>query len=419
MAESPASAYRNLAAICLSGAGWAFGFGLGAPVSSLWLRDGAAANTPSGLADAATWPGLDTIIGLNTSVYYLGIALAAGLVPGLMRRWGRGCLLLGLVVSGLAIAWLPWSGPLWFWLLLRFANGVAGAMSLIPLETLVNRQALPAQRARHFGFYAFAVALGWALGNLVGLQLYAETPRLALVLGGIVGVVAGLLPLIGLTWPAELPEEPRRPLAIPLKANFLSFGSAWSQGFLEGGMVAFLAMYLLTLGLVETEVSWLTSGIMIGVILFQIPVAWLADRLGRTAVLIGCYAVTAVGLAYLPFGTANSVWFRVWLFLVGACSGSFYPLGLAILGARLPESHLARANAWYLAMNCCGSLIGPVASGILMDHWGKPALFVGGEVAVLAVLIAWLVIRWQAANKGGYAGIQKAAFSGEDTREAA
>jgi len=63
---------------------------------------------------------------------------------------------------------------------------------------------------------------------------------------------------------------------------FLSLGSAWSQGFLEGGMIALLPIYLLAIGLTDGAVGWLMSGIMIGVIAFQVPVAWLADRLGRT-----------------------------------------------------------------------------------------------------------------------------------------
>jgi MFS family permease len=418
MTDASALTSRHLVVICLSAAGWAFGFGLGAPLASLWLRDAAPAASLPGLPAAAAALGLDTVIGLNTGIYYLGIALAAVLVPGAMRRWGRGCLVAGMTASGLTIAALPWSGSLAVWLLLRFGNGVAGAMSLIPLETIVNRHSRPDQRARNIGFYAFAIALGWALGNLVGLQMYGDTPRLALVLGGLVSVVGGTVLLTSRTWPAEPPAEPRQRSTIPFLPNVLSFGSAWSQGFLEGGMVAFLAVYLEFLGLAHTEVSWLTSGIMIGVILFQVPVAWLADRWGRTAVLIGCYLVTAAGLGFLPGCGAASNWLRLWLLLVGACSGAFYPLGLAILGERLPPARLARASAWYLAINCGGSLVGPVISGMAMDYWGKPAMFLVAEGAVLSVLVLWLALRPYTAGQHVQAGLAPVS-SEEAVREAA
>jgi MFS family permease len=364
---------RTLITLCLVSAAWAFSFGLGAPLASLWLQDAKQSNT---------------IIGLNTGTYYLGIALAAGLVPWLMRRWGRGCPIAGMVVSGLTVAWFPWGDGLAGWFVLRFVNGVAGAMSLIPLETYVNRHSPAAQRSRNFGFYAFAIALGWALGNLVGLQLYSEWRRLAFGLGGTAGLVAGVIVLGWLSWPAEPHEERRSRAPLAPVRNFLGFGSAWSQGFLEGGMVAFLTLYLLFLGLSDVRVSWLTSGLMIAVILFQVPVAWLADRLGRSRVLLGCYAVTALGLALLPF-CADSGWLVLWLFLVGACSGAFYPLGLALLGDRLPETALARAGAWYLGINCLGSLTGPVIMGRVMDHFGERAMFVvGGAAVVLIPLLA-------------------------------
>jgi MFS family permease len=140
-------------------------------------------------------------------------------------------------------------------------------------------------------------------------------------------------------------------------------------------------------------VSWLTSSIMIGVILFQVPVAWFADRLGRTQVLLGCYGMVIAGLCFLPF-CGDSAWLALWLFLVGACSGAFYPLGLAVLGERIAPSGLARANAWFLGVNCLGSWMGPDIMGFVMEQWGKRALFVTGLTAVVAVLVCWLGVRW-------------------------
>lgn len=364
---------RWLVPLCLASLLWAFSFGANAALAPLWMQ-------------GAGWN--DTLIGLNTSAYYLGIALAAGAVPWLMRRRGRRALVVGMIASGVTAAAFPWGGGLFGWFALRALNGVAGAVSLIPLETYVNRNSAPERRAQMFGYYAFCVALGMALGTLVGLQLYPVAPRVAFLLGGAAALLGGGV-LLG--WRPASPADAegshgRAPLE--LGRNFLSFGSAWSQGFLEGGMVALLPIYLLSTGLSEGAVSWLMSGLMVGVILAQVPVAWLADRLGRVAVLAGCNAVALGGIACLlvPAGTA---WLALWLFAVGACSGAFYPLGLALLGERLPPAGLARGNAWFLAINCAGSLTGPAVAGAAMDLFGRGALFLAGGAAVGLVLVGW------------------------------
>src|SRR4029077_14083579 len=103
-------------------------------------------------------------------------------------------------------------------------------------------------------------------------------------------------------------------------------------------------------------------------------------------VLAGCNVVARAGIACLlwPAGTA---WMALWLFAVGACSGAFYPLGLALLGERVPPAGLARAHAWYLAINCAGSMTGPVVAGAVMKSFGNRTMFLAGAGAVVLVLV--------------------------------
>ncbi len=378
MTASPRLTSQALVFLCLAAAAWAFSFGLGAPLASLWLND--------------TGYSYETV-GANTSVYYLGIALTAVLTPWLMRRWGSWCVVVGCVASAVTVAVFPYCDALAGYFVVRLANGIAGALTLIPLETYVNRDSRPEHRSRNFGFYALAVALGWALGTVVGERMYNPMPEVAFLLGGTAAGLAGLLVLAGLPLLAGGEDEHHGPGRLQFRRNILSFGTAWSQGFLEGGMVAFLALYLRDcMGLTLDRVGELTGGIMVGVILFQVPVAWCADRLGRTRILLACNAVVIVGLCFLP-ACGDTFWLATWLFLVGACSGAFYPLGLAILGERLPGGCLARANAWYLAINCLGSLMGPEIMGWVMKHVGPRGLFPVSLAAVVLVLIAWVFVR--------------------------
>jgi MFS family permease len=372
---------RTLVMLCLASAGWAFSFGLGAPLASLWLRDtGRSA----------------LIIGVNTSLYYLGVVLAAILVPYLMRRTSRACVVGGILADAVATTLFPWVDTLPAWFALRLTGGMATALSIIPMETLVNRNAAPERRARDFGFYAFSVALGIALGALVGLPLYPLSPHGTFALGGAVTLAAAVLAWLG--WPAgvSLLEETAHDKMLSWRANCLSYGTAWVQGFLEGGLITFLSIYLLALDYTEGAVGLLLGGLFAGVILCQVPIAWLADRLGRLRVLLGCHVLLLAALLLLRWcpGTAA---LSLCLFLLGTCCGALYPLGLALLGDRVSPAGLAQANACYLASNCVGSLCGPVLFGLVIKVFGLSAQFLAGVLSITVVIGVWAAVNFRPA----------------------
>jgi MFS family permease len=362
---------RFILVLCLASCGWGFSFGAGAPLASLWLKDAGCS---------------DGFIGLNTGSYYLGIAIAAGFIPWSMRRFRRGSLITGLAAAAMTVAIFPWAHGTVAWFCLRILNGFAAALSIIPMETLINRHSTPTKRSQNFGYYAFSMAIGIAAGELLGLQLYSSTPRLAFVLGGLGALLAGIAVQGWLLWPTEIPEGHEQASSLGLRRNFLCFGSAWSQGFLEGGMMGLMPVYLLALGLSDAGIGWMMSGVMLGVIAFQVPVAWLADRLDRRAILLACNAATLSALAIVLWGV-GLIGLALCLFAAAACSTAFYPLGLSLLGQRVPLCSHDKANAWYLGINCLGSLTGPALSGLAMDRFGNQALIASGIGAVLFVLV--------------------------------
>jgi MFS family permease len=154
------------------------------------------------------------------------------------------------------------------------------------------------------------------------------------------------------------------------------------------------------------------SGIMLGIIVFQVPVAWLADRFGRTGALLGCYAATLVALCIMPF-CGPSAWLVSSLLIAGACSTAFYPLGVTLLGERVPTTALARGNARFLMFNCLGSLVGPAIAGVTMDLFGKPALFVSGHAALVLVLSIWGVQRYRERRAARLAENEAGAVAGK------
>jgi len=363
--------------LCAASFLWAFHFGVNAALASLWMLKAGCD---------------DLVVGLNTGVYYLGIALAALALPWMLRRFGWAVLFAGMLASAVTAAAFPWGGGLLGWFALRVLNGLAAAMSLIPIETYINRNSPSDRRAQNFGAYAFCMALGMALGNLFGLQLEPSHPHFAFLVSGAAALGGAAVVLL---WrPACRADAQGSKIRPPLhfRRNFLAFGSGWNQGFMEGCMVAFLPMYLLmSVGLAHDTVSWLMSGLMMGVILAQSPLAWLADRLGRARVLAACNGVTLAGICCLGW-TGGVAWLAFWLFVVGACSGAFYPLGLALLGERTAPEGMSRAGSFFLAINSLGSMTGPVVAGVFMRWFGPGTLFVTGGGAIGLILAVWIVL---------------------------
>jgi MFS family permease len=374
---------RTMLLICSTTVAWAFSFGLGMQVVSHWLK-----------AQSID----DTVIGLTQSFYYLGLAVASCAVPWMTRRLGaNGCAAIGMIAAGITLAIFPWANDTWSWYLLRFANGWAGAMSLVPLETVVSRDSAPEQKTRNFAYYGVSLAVGGALGIGMGLHLYVPGDSLAFYLGGCPPIAAGLLLLSTFKSTASA-DAGTASISLGWGRNFLSYGTAWCQGFLEGGMLVFLSLFLVSRGFSHDGAGMLMGVTMLGVILFQVPASWLADRYGKTPMLIGCYVVVALGLLAIPWLT-NSILLAAGLFCFGACSGAMYPLGLSLLGDRMPANGLARAYAWYLAIECIGSQAGAAIMGKARDEWGETAMFAVGLAAVIGVLVVWLGLRFCVADR--------------------
>src|SRR5205807_1819747 len=106
---------------------------------------------------------------------------------------------------------------------------------------------------------------------------------------------------------------------------------------------------------------------------------------------------------------------------LGACCSALYPLGLALLGERVPAPALARANAWYLASNCAGSLSSPVLIGLAIDRFGPMAQFATAAAALVLVLAGWAVCRFRqgsGARTGQGAGRGRSGLAGGPRRMA-
>ena len=259
----------------------------------------------------------------------------------------------------------------------------------------MSRHSADGERTRNFGFFNASLILSFAIGTWIGLSLYRPDSTIAFQVGALVPLFA--TPALMLLKPslAGVSSDDGRGStgALDWQGNFLCFGTAWVQGFLEGGMMAFLTLYLKEArGMSQEWAGGLMGAAFAGVLLIQVPVGWLADRLGKLPILLGCYGFLGAGLIFVP-GCTTTAGIGSWLFVLGASTGALYPLGLSLLSDRVSPTMLVRAYSWYLALDCIGSVMGDLAMGQACKLWGESAMFGTGLAAIGLVLGSAVVMR--------------------------
>jgi MFS family permease len=80
-------------------------------------------------------------------------------------------------------------------------------------------------------------------------------------------------------------------------------------------------------------------------------------------------------------------------------AGSFYPLGLAMIGGLVKSERMGAATSLFSLAFGIGSLVGPTASGLAMDHLGNPWLFYLPSMLVVVFVLELIVLYGRSASK--------------------
>jgi len=154
--------------------------------------------------------------------------------------------------------------------------------------------------------------------------------------------------------------------------------------------LSLLPLFAMSHGITSEVAVLFASALLLGDTTMQFPIGWLADRLGRERVHIGCGVIVVVLLPLLPWAI-NSPWL-CWplLYVLGATAGAIYTLSLVACGERFRGVALVSASSVVGASWSAASFGGPLVAGALMKGVGNDAMVGVLLVAALAFLgAAW------------------------------
>jgi MFS family permease len=341
--------------------------------------------------------GIETwVIGLIAGTPAAGILVLVPVAPRLAGRFGPfPTMLAGLAVGCTAFVLTPLVDDLWAWAVLRFFMGAGLGLPWLLGETWINALSLESSRGRVLALYAAGLFLGFAGGpialDLVGVEGFAPY----LVGAGALALAA--LPLVPVRrFAPPLPARPKTEVLTVAKAAPTVAAAGLLAGFCESAAYALVPLYGLRSGMDQSAALGLLTAVILGGIVLQYPIGWLADRMARR-LLLALLALAGAVVALLwplvmdayPAALAVGV-------VIGGLVLSYYSIGLALLGQRFALEDLAVANAAFILCYELGTLTGPAVAGAAMDLWrhGLPA-----TIALASLLFSALAFsRWRTAE---------------------
>jgi MFS family permease len=315
-----------------------------------------------------------SMAGLNTAFGVVAVVLVSPFVPRLVRGLGLlGALYAGISISTISILLFPMTDDLFLWFVFRFFLGAGMAVHWVVGETWLNAVTSDNNRGLVAGIYSTLMGAGFAAGPLViaGVGVDGHLPFTV----GAVLVLVSAMPLVlaRRLAPRGVGEEDGGILRT-LRMAPLIMAAVFVCGFIDMAILALLPLYGLRAGMDEQSSLILLTVLISGTTVLQLPIGWIADRLGRFRVLVACAILGTVAPLLVPATLANDLLLWPALFLWGGTTVSLYTLGLAMLGERFDRDLLPAANAMLVISYCLGSIIGPPATGEAMERFGMHAM---------------------------------------------
>ncbi|MCC3304710.1 MFS transporter [Sneathiella sp. HT1-7] len=329
------------------------------------------------------------VIGLMGAMPALSFLLASPAVPACTRVVGSGKMLWGaLLISAVSIWALSLSDNIYFWFFLRLMIGLSMAILFLISETWLNKIAREKTRGRTIAIYVSSMTCGFAFGPVLINFLGAEG-SLPFIVASLIVLSAGFAFLIvGDRFP-DLGEKSSYSIFSFIKIAPMISAATILVAFFDGSVLTLLPVYGVKNGQVLGIAVLMTSALLAGNILLQVPIGWLADRFDRTLVILICGIVGVLGALILPLVILTP--YLLWPLLIvwgGGVVGT-YTIALVIMGQQFKGGDLVTATAAVGMLWGLGSLLGPVLAGVAMEiikPHGMPLTF--AAACLLFVLVA-------------------------------
>jgi MFS family permease len=363
---------RTLVAACAAITVFGFAFGMTYPLLSLILESRGVASD---------------MIGINSAMMPLGILLISPAIPSATRRFGgRNVAITAAVVTAFAILAYKAFDTLAAWFVIRLVQGMTISVLFVLSEAWITESAGDANRGKVVAIYASVLSASFGAGPLLisFIGIDGWTP---FVLGAIV-IVFGIIPFTLIRDnPQADPDEstpsgffefaPKAPMLLAAVGIFSIFDAA---------TLSLFPVYGIYNGLDLATSANLLTALILGNMLLQLPIGWLADRVEHRWVLAGCALTASVCLLMVPALIHSPLKWPL-LVVAGTAGYGVYTVSLASLGNRFSGIELVNGASAFALVWGFGALFGSISGGWVMLGFGPHGLPVALALTYLLLAI--------------------------------
>ena len=244
--------------------------------------------------EAAGYP--VALTGAIMAAYYLGLALGGLRGKHVIFRIGhiRAFAVFAALAAAITLAYAAFFHPA-AWLVLRIINGFCIAGLTATIESWLNTRSSNETRGRVLGFYMVTFYLAIAVGQTMVNLADVAGPDLFMLAAALIGL--SLIP-VAMTRLGEPNLSESRVLKVRdlYAASKVGVVGASVAGLMVGSFYAMGVVFALKIGLSVPQAALFMSAVVLGSLIFQLPMGVLADRYDRRIVM--SVALFSVGVAW-------------------------------------------------------------------------------------------------------------------------
>lgn len=365
---------RNILSVIFSVTIFGLTYGLSAPLIALQLADHHYG---------------EMIIGLNAAMQALGVLAVAPFLPALFRRFDTLTLMLvSLVGIAVVLGLFPFT-PLPVWFLLRFILGVFIEIIMVLTETWLNDSTVEDARGKTMALYTACLSLGFAAGPLLLVLLGSDSAQ-PYMAGALIAIIAALcLAKTGMAR-KETGAVAATGFKRSLQLALLAIVATALNAAVEVAGMNFMSLYALAHGWNEDQATLLISVLLLGAIVLQLPLGWLADKVDRRKLITQLAVISTLGAMVWPLVLPVPMLAYGVLFLWGGVFVGIYTVAITWVGSLFRGAELAGIYAAMSVAWGAGALLGPILGGMAMEvaTHGLPWM-----VAILCLMFTLLSFR--------------------------